>query len=649
MKICPKCKNLYENGNFCESCENEDGSPVELEEEKVKCPRCGRGYNRGTKFCSECGVKLGAGGNSSNGSGISMGDKNVIAGDVIGHKENYSVSGNATIIHNEDETKKTAKCHICGSIVQKIHGYDCPDCGEFTCEDCFDKKHGICRNCEENKIKRNEENYRSKVIEFLSDDNRIDADEFKVLQEYQKQYELSDFRAMEIQDEVKNNSRGNIEFSTFEKLNFEKAEELFYEEGNSGEALALLEPIYKSHPKDEKVVSLYLPVLVNQDKERAKKIISEIKTDEAAVYLAAIEIAIQERDMDTAERRLLEAEKIWPESVLVKCHKALYMLALYEQFESDEWLEKAVEQSQNLGNPTSKLELSWQVKVQCMVSETCGEEALSLDRDFCRNNQLYYGFLKKDLFLKEELFEKKESSVEMVLVEGGTIDAGSSYITVQSFMIGKYPVTQKEWVEIMGKSPFEYRKEGERRPAVNVNWFDAIEFCNKLSEKDGLIPAYRITIAEREVGEDDGYDHIKAAEIEENEFANGYRLPTCDEWEFAARGGTKTHEYTYSGSDDLNEVAWWKGNSKNRPHDVGTKKPNELEIYDMTGNVNEWCWDSNVSIYGYDRYSRGGSYGDDYYYDDDDDDYWEVSYWRDNYAQHQYDDVGFRIVRSVSD
>ena len=402
MKICPKCKKQYEIGNFCENCENEDGNPVRLEEEKVTCAQCGRQYNKGTKFCSECGVKLGQTGSSSNGSGISMGDKNVIAGDVIGHKETYNVSGNATIVHNEDETKKTAKCHICGSIVQRIHGYDCPDCGEFTCEDCFDKKHGICKNCVENKVKRNEENYRSKVIEFLSDDNRINAEEFKKLHEYQEQLGIGDFRAMEIQDEVKSNSRGKVEFTTFEKLNFEKAEELFYDEGESKEALDLLEPIYKTHPEDEKVLSLYLPVLADNDIEKAKKIISEIKTDEIGAYLTAIEIAIREKDMATAERRILEAERIWPESVLLKCHKVLYRLALYEQFDSDEWLEKAEELSQNLGEPTNKLELSWQVKVLCMVSEARGEDPLSNDREFCKDNGLYYSFMQFSPLLSRE-------------------------------------------------------------------------------------------------------------------------------------------------------------------------------------------------------------------------------------------------------
>ncbi len=428
MKTCQKCKKLYESGNFCENCENEDGTPVKLEEEKVCCPQCGREYAVGTKFCSECGVKLGtAGAGTSSGSGISMGDKNVIAGDVIGHKETYNVSGNATIIKNEDETKKTSKCHICGSIVQKIHGYDCPDCGQFTCGDCFDKTHGVCNGCVEKKVRLYEENYKAKVIESLSDDNRIDAEEFKQLHELQERYGISDYRAMEIQDEVKANSRGRVEFTTFEKLNYEKAEVLFYEDGNVSEACKLLKPIYEAHRNDEKILDLYLPVLAESDAEEAKEIIASIKTDEMSAYLTAIRIAIKEKDLATAERKVLEAERIWPESSIVKCHKVLYRLALYSEFKSDEWLNKAAELVQNLGEATSRVELTWQVKVQCMVSEAMGEDTIEFDKEVCKENQLYYGIMQNDPLLTfEEIAhceEEKRDRLEKERLEKERLEA----------------------------------------------------------------------------------------------------------------------------------------------------------------------------------------------------------------------------------
>ena len=205
---------------------------------------------------------------------------------------------------------------------------------------------------------------------------------------------------------------------------------------------------------------------------------------------------------------------------------------------------------------------------------------------------------------------------KMIYVEGGTFQMGSTNggsseqpihtVTVSSFFIGKYEVTQKEWQEVMGYNP-SY-SEGDNRPVEKVSWYDAVEFCNKLSEKEGLTPAYT----------------INGNNVSCNWTANGYRLPTEAEWEYAARGGNKSRNYKYSGSDNIDDVAWYDANSDGRSHDVGTIAPNELGIYDMSGNVWEWCWDWYGSYSsspssnprgpnsGSSRVDRGGSWS---YYD----------------------------------
>lgn len=131
--------------------------------------------------------------------------------------------------------------------------------------------------------------------------------------------------------------------------------------------------------------------------------------------------------------------------------------------------------------------------------------------------------------------------------------------------------------------------EDERWPACQIKWEDAINFCNELSKLDGRKPCY--------------------SEIEYkitcNFNANGYRLPTEAEWNYAALGGINHDNYTYSGSDDIDEVAWYKDNSDKHLHEVATKKPNSLGIYDMTGNVWEWCWEEYGSN---DHVFRGGCY-----------------------------------------
>ncbi|MCA0386885.1 MAG: bifunctional serine/threonine-protein kinase/formylglycine-generating enzyme family protein [Bacteroidetes bacterium] len=172
---------------------------------------------------------------------------------------------------------------------------------------------------------------------------------------------------------------------------------------------------------------------------------------------------------------------------------------------------------------------------------------------------------------------------EMIVVEGGVFQMGSNdgqsdekpvhFVTVGSFQIGKYEVTQELWESVMGSNPSNFK--GKRKPVEQASWYDAVQFCNKLSETEGLQKAYAGS------GENIICDFN----------ANGYRLPTEAEWEYAARGGNKSKGYTYIGSNNADEVAWYRDNTGRETHTVGGKQPNELGINDMSGNVGEWCWD----------------------------------------------------------
>ena len=160
--ICKFCgATIEENSKFCMEC----GAAVP---QVKKCIQCGIELPLNVKFCPECGAnQAGAVAGASN--GISIGNSNAIRGDVVGKKEETNISGNATIIKNEDQTKQVKKCHVCGSFIPVVDGYDCPECGEFTCEDCFDLTKRICKSCAKNKLQNNEEKFIEALNEFLKD------------------------------------------------------------------------------------------------------------------------------------------------------------------------------------------------------------------------------------------------------------------------------------------------------------------------------------------------------------------------------------------------------------------------------------------------------------------------------------------------
>lgn len=248
------------------------------------------------------------------------------------------------------------------------------------------------------------------------------------------------------------------------------------------------------------------------------------------------------------------------------------------------------------------------------------------------------------------------TGTETWIPESEVFESGRT-ITICDLIVSDHEVTQKEYETYCSyssnNSPGGYGK-GDNYPVYYVNWYDAIVYCNLRSIAENLIPVYKLgdeTDPKNWTGiegnETDGYRGPAAKNSQWNKItmdieANGYRLPTEVEWEYLARGG-KTNSTMYSGSDEINDVAYYTENSDSKTHEIKGKKPNAFGLYDMSGNIREWCSnlynETSTIIVMFSQ--RGGSWYDDA-------SKCSVAYRACGYPEARYQRNGFRVVRTAS-
>jgi formylglycine-generating enzyme required for sulfatase activity len=219
------------------------------------------------------------------------------------------------------------------------------------------------------------------------------------------------------------------------------------------------------------------------------------------------------------------------------------------------------------------------------------------------------------------------SFIPMVEIPGGKIELRDDrtkqkwFVDIAPFLLARFPVTQAQYLEVTNESPSAFT--GNMLPVETVSWKEAITFCNLLSAKAGLKACYSIDCSIEDITFDAS--------------AEGFRLPTEAEWEYACKAGTTAIRY-----GELEDIAWYKGNSEKATHEVGLKQPNTWDLYDMLGNVWEWCSDIyDRTVYGSYRVIRGGGWNDE------ERGCMATNRRRSHPTSFKIDDLGFRIARNI--
>ena len=312
----------------------------------MNCPNCNAESEDNNKFCSNCGAEIPAQRKNS-GAGVSIGDKNVIAGDV-----------SITNVNAQDETKLVNECHVCGKHVTNDQGHTCPECGQFTCNECFDNKKKMCDSCVKEKHKVALDKYQSFASKIYAK-GAISAEDRGNLKRESESLGLSNEEVISIENSFRNDSN---DLTDADKIVLNDCIEFLLD--GEYEKAKEIESIHEKYPDNSDVFACYVRFVARSDdnEEVEKRITQELQEyDNKGAQMTLVELALINEDLSKANRLIETAKKKWPFDYLVTCYEIILYCLFVNKKQRFEYLTKIHDALENLGQPTNNFE------------ESCGE------------------------------------------------------------------------------------------------------------------------------------------------------------------------------------------------------------------------------------------------------------------------------------
>ena len=318
-------------------------------------------------------------------------------GKVAGDNVQSKVMGN--VINNSftDETKQVKKCHICGGLYPITQGFFCPQCNEYTCANCYNAERKLCSIC----ISNNEEKYRT-ALKTLLQQGTIDFNIRNQLVALQRQLGIDETKAAELESAEKESMLSSL--SAYDDINIENAMDLFYDKGDVDSAFDVVEPVYRIHPDNERVLSVYLPILIKKDICQAKQIVQQAKTENFALYLAGLEIALIEGKLDVVEKKLNQSIEKWRSNAVSQYYEIMLDIQLWKLSKDERFVDNAKNIAKSNVENLSRLENTFKHKsllALCEISTTTDSTSDLSSQEYCQRNNLYTALYFDEFHLNE--------------------------------------------------------------------------------------------------------------------------------------------------------------------------------------------------------------------------------------------------------